>query len=114
MRMIGKREYLRFKISLDVDLASEGEDELLKATTENFSRDGIGIVLSNGRRPKNSNVDLGLYLESQETPVLARGRITWMESRNGKNHLGIKLQGIDREAKSDILEMAYQEWKAKI
>ena len=114
MNMSEKREYLRFRISLDVDLVGSGPSEPLSATVENFSRQGIGIILKNGRQPKGPEVDLNLHLESQESPIPAKGRITWMESRSGKNHMGVEIQKIDREAKSDILEMAYQKWKAQI
>ncbi|MDP8265423.1 MAG: PilZ domain-containing protein [Candidatus Aceula meridiana] len=109
-----KRRYLRFRIFMDVDVIGFEAKNSLKGTLENISRQGIGIILKKGKKPKGTEVDLNLHLDSQKKPVSARGRITWIEEESNKNRLGVEIKRIDKEVQDDILDIAYQDWKAQI
>jgi len=106
-----QRKYLRFGCTFPAEIVQlEPEKNLVgKAKIDDFSREGIKLILTFNLEP-GSNIDLTLRLpESQETASVS-GQVMWSRSKNGDTQLGLKITDMDSTAKSEIFDSLYTQW----
>jgi hypothetical protein len=103
-----KRKFSRFNFALDVEFNASGV--AFSGITKNVSRDGISFIL------KSCSIDPGLPLQFQmqnpqrEDTIEACGDIAWKIQMGDECHLGLLFKDINKVDKSDILDVAYDNW----
>jgi hypothetical protein len=104
-----KRKFLRFNFAEDVEFNASGV--AFSGKTKNVSRDGISFIL------QSCSVDAGTPLQFQmqnphqrEDTIEACGDIAWKRQVGDEWYLGLRLKFINKVDKSDILDVAYDNW----
>jgi len=110
--MDGKRKFLRFDVplSMEVKLTPQSQDYIV-GVVNNFSRQGLGFVVQNSSVQPRGSVDLKLRVPSNNETTHAMGDVVWTKPQEDKMHVGIKLTSMDKAAKWEILEYAYNQWR---
>ena len=106
-----KRSFKRFDIPLDVEFKiSNSSDKFLTGKTINFSRTGLCLE-SNAIAPNIKDVtEIKIKLPEKETYTTAVCDVAWQKRVDDKCLMGIKLMAMDKEAKNEILQYAYDQW----
>ena len=106
-----KRSFKRFDIPLDVEFKiSNSSDKFLTGKTINFSRTGLCLE-SNAIAPNIKDVtEIKIKLPEKETYTTAVCNVAWQKRVDDKFLMGIKLMAMDKEAKNEILQYAYDQW----
>ena len=104
-----KRKFPRFNFAADVEFNASGVP--FSGITKNVSRDGISFIL------QSCSVDAGSPLQFQiqnpyqrEDTIEGCGDITWKRKMDDEWHLGLGFKFINKVDKSDILDVAYDNW----
>ena len=103
-----RRKFLRFDFVSDVEFRSEGDT--FSGITKNVSRDGISFIL------QSCNLDVGTPLQFQmqnpqeKATIKAFADIAWKTQIDDECHLGLRFKDINKIDKSDILDVAYDNW----
>ena len=104
-----RRKFPRFNFTADVEFNASGV--AFSGKTKNVSRDGISFIL------QSCSVDAGTPLQFQmqnphqrEDTIEACGDIAWKRQVGNEWHLGLHLKFINKVDKSDILDVAYDNW----
>jgi len=106
-----RRKFIRFDIPLSVEFKPSQELPVyLKGTTKNFSREGLGVVSENFVFEPNTTLELRLKLPTKEAYISILGNVIWKRQINDKWQAGLKFREIDKAAKGEILECAYNKW----
>jgi len=106
-----RRRYIRYDIPLDVELKSHDDtSEYFKGITTNFSRSGLCIESSHKTTLLNEPFDLKIRVPDSYRFTSAVGDLVWKEELEDKYLYGIKLMSMETDAKSKILESAYNIW----
>jgi c-di-GMP-binding flagellar brake protein YcgR len=110
-----RRSFKRFDIPLDVEFKiSNLSDRYLMGKTINFSRTGLCLE-SNSIAPNISEVtEIKIKLPEKETYTTAVCDVAWQRRVDDKFMMGIKLMAMDKEAKNEILQHAYDLWINKM
>ena len=109
-----RRDFNRFDVSLDVSFKpSEGSDKYLTGVAKNFSRKGLCFESQSFGLELNSPMELKVKLPDQDTLVPVMGKVAWKRPVEDKYWIGIEVEEIDTEAKSRILNHAYDIWVEK-
>ena len=106
-----KRSFKRFDIPLDVEFKiSNSSDKFLTGKTINFSRTGLCLE-SNAIAPNIKDVtEIKIKLPEKETYTTAVCDVAWQKRVDDKFLMGMKLMAMDKEAKNEILQYAYDQW----
>ena len=104
-----KRKLSRFNFAADVEFNASGV--VFSGMTNNVSRDGISFIL------QSCSVDAGSPLQFQmqnphqrKDTIEACGDIAWKRQVGDEWYLGLRLKFINKVDKSDILDVAYDNW----
>lgn len=109
-----RRRYIRFEIPLDVIFrASSDESRYSSGITKNFSRSGCCIETDDLDISLNSSLELQVKHPRRDIFVTATGDIVWKQHVGGKWLAGVVIHEMDKEAKSEILDFAYDIWLEK-
>jgi hypothetical protein len=109
-----RRDFNRFDVSLDVSFKpTKGSDEYFAGVTKNFSRKGLCFESESFDLELNSPMELKVKLPDQDTFVPVMGKVAWKRPVEDKYLVGIEVKEIDMEAKSRILNHAYDIWVEK-
>lgn len=109
-----RRKFMRFDISLDVAVKTSKESgEHLAGTTKNFSRSGLCFEAEPLGLSLNDEMELELKLPGQNALIPVAGNVAWKEQSAQKCWIGIEFSDINKEAKSQILDYAYDRWVEK-
>ena len=107
-----KRKFPRFNFAVDVKFNASGV--AFSGMTNNVSRDGISFIL------QSCSVDAGSLLQFQmqnpqrEDTIEACGDIAWKRQMGDECHLGLRFKDINKVDKSEILNVAYDNWLSGI
>ena len=108
-----RRKFPRFNFAVDVEFNASGV--VFSGMTKNVSREGISFIL------QSCSVDAGTPLRFQiqnphqrEDTIEACGDIDWKRQRGDEWHLGLRFKFINKVDKSDILDVAYDNWLSAI
>jgi hypothetical protein len=107
-----RRKFPRFNFAVDVEFRANGDS--FSGITKNVSRDGISFI------SQSCSVDIGTPLQFQmqtpqeEATVEACTDIAWKKQMGDECHLGIRFKDIHKVDKSDLLNVAYDNWLSGI
>lgn len=109
-----RRKYIRFDIPLDI-VFKPAEDAVPYSSgiIKNFSRDGCCIESKSLNMTLNENLELKVRHPKKDIFITATGDIVWKRHINGTWLAGIRIFNMDKEAKSEILDFAYDIWLEK-
>jgi len=107
-----RRKFMRFDIPLDVRFKpSIDADSHSKGMTVNFSRSGLCFEARELDYNLNDLMELKVRLPKKDDYISVTGGLAWKEKLNDSRCLaGIIFREIDSEAKSHILDHAYDAW----
>jgi len=103
---------MRFDIPLDVEFKpSIDADSHCKGTTVNFSRSGLCFETKEHDCNLSDLLELKVKLPKKDDYISVTGELAWKEKFDDSRCLaGISFREIDSEAKSHILDHAYDSW----
>ncbi|RJQ45470.1 MAG: PilZ domain-containing protein [Nitrospiraceae bacterium] len=109
-----RRKYIRFEVPLDV-IFKPSRDAVPYSTgiTRNFSRHGLCIETTSLDMELNTNLNLMVKHPGKDIFVAATGDMVWKQHVGGKWLAGVNIVKMDKEAKSEILDYAYDVWLEK-
>lgn len=106
-----RRKYIRFEVPLDVIFRpADSESAYSVGITKNFSRHGCCIETKSLDLELNANLRLMVKHPLKDIFVAATGDMVWKQHVNGKWLAGVNIVKMDKEAKSEILDYAYDIW----
>jgi c-di-GMP-binding flagellar brake protein YcgR len=106
-----RRKFKRFDVSLDVAFKiSNGSDEYFTGVTMNVSRSGLCFESGMFGLALQELVDLKLKLPDTDRFISVSGDVAWKKQGEDKCWVGIAFREINKEAKSQILDYAYDRW----
>jgi c-di-GMP-binding flagellar brake protein YcgR len=106
-----RRKFIRFDVSLDIAFKTSGESDVyFTGVTKNFSRTGLCFVSQASGLALKESMKLIVKLPDNNTFVSVSGNVTWMEQFKDRCWVGITLEEMEKEAKSQILDYAYDLW----
>ncbi len=108
-----RRSYFRFDVPLKVTLDNSNRGHNLTGTTKNLSRSGICFETDSNDLMPNDRIELEIELpENTSYPLLAD--VMWKQQVNDRCLTGVKIISMDSEAKSEVLDYAYDMWLNKV
>ena len=110
-----RRKYIRFSVPLKAEVIVKATlDTIQPGTTKDFSREGLRLILHKFDLGEGSVVDLRIYLPSEKTPIPMKAKIIWAKPNETNWEVGLKIKEVDKEAKSKILDYAYNFWRKNL
>lgn len=103
-----RRRFRRFDVSLDV--VFDATSSAVTGITKNVSRSGICFESTAFDRPLNERMELRVKLPGQDTFVSLSGNVAWTKQVADRYQVGLEFQEIDKAAKVEILDYAYDRW----
>ena len=103
-----KRKFPRFNFTADVEFNASGV--AFSGMTINVSRDGISFISQSCRADAGSPLQFQMQNPQREDTIEAYGDIAWKRKMDDEWHLGLRFQFINKVDKSDILDVAYDNW----
>lgn len=109
-----RRKFMRFDVSLEVAFkASKNAGEYFNGITKNFSRSGLCFESPAVGFAMKAPMELELKLPYNDSFIPVSGNVAWKEQCEDKCLIGIEFTEINKEAKSQILDYAYDRWVEK-
>jgi len=110
-----RRKFIRFDVPLDVIFKiSDDSTPYSVGTTKNFSRHGCCIESKSADIKLHKNMDIQVKHPTKDIFVYASGNVVWKQQLdNDRCLLGIDIIEMNKEAKSEILDFAYDIWLEK-
>jgi len=106
-----RRKFKRFDVSLDVTFKTfKNAGGHFSGVTKNFSRSGLCFELPAVSLALNDAMELEIKLPDNNAFIPVAGNVAWKEQLKDKCLIGIEFTEIDKEAKSQILDYAYDRW----
>jgi hypothetical protein len=103
-----RRKFLRFNFAADVEFNASGV--AFSGMTKNVSRDGISFILQSCSVDAGSPLQFQMQNPQREDTIEACGDIAWKRQMGDEWHLGLRFKFINKVDKSDILDVAYDNW----
>jgi hypothetical protein len=107
-----RRKFPRFNFAVDVEFRAN--DDSFSGMTKNVSRDGISFI------SQSCSVDIGTPLQFQmqnpqeDATIEACADIAWKKQMGDECYLGLRFKDINKVDKSDLLDVAYDNWLSGI
>lgn len=107
-----RRKFMRFDIPLDVRFrASTDPENHTKGMTVNFSRSGLCFEAEKVDYSLDDLMELKVRMPEKDDYISITGDLAWKKKLDDSRYLaGIRFREIDNEAKSNILDHAYETW----
>ena len=103
-----KRKFPRFDFTADVEFNASGVE--FSGMTKNISRDGMSFISENCSADVGSPLQFQMQNPQRKDIIEAYGDIIWKKQMGHKWHLGLRFRDINKVDKSDILDVAYDNW----
>ncbi|UCH81945.1 MAG: PilZ domain-containing protein [Nitrospiraceae bacterium] len=105
-----RRSYFRFDVPLRVTLDNlQNGGQSLTGTTKNLSRNGLCFETDSNDLMPNDRIELAIEIpDSESYPLLAD--VMWKQQVDNRCLTGVKIVSMDSEAKSEVLDYAYDMW----
>ncbi|MEW6602662.1 MAG: PilZ domain-containing protein [Nitrospirota bacterium] len=109
-----RRKFMRFDVSLEVAFkVSKSAGEYFSGMTKNFSRSGLCFESPAAGLAMKAPLEFELKLPYNNAFIPVAGNVAWKAQHQDKYLIGIEFTDINREAKSQILDYAYEQWVEK-
>ncbi len=110
-----RRSFKRFDIPLDVEFKiSKSSDTYFMGKTINFSRTGLCLESKTMAPDIHEVTEIKIKLPEKDTFTTAVCDVAWQRRADDMCMMGIKLMAMDKEAKDEILQYAYDLWMKKM
>ena len=110
-----RRKFIRYDIPLEVEFKTiDSVSDYFLGITNNFSRSGLCFISNSKASQLRDAIDLRIKLPDSNRNISVLGDIVWKNEMEDKGMYGIKLMAMEAEAKSIILENAYNRWIDKM
>jgi hypothetical protein len=106
--MLDNRRKPRFHFAIDVEFNASGV--AFSGMTKDVSRDGISFISENCSADADSPLQFQMQNPQREDTIEAYGDIAWKRQIGNECHLGLRFKDINKIDKSDILDVAYDNW----
>ena len=103
-----RRKFPRFNIVVDVEFRANGDS--FSGMTKNVSRDGISFISQSRSVDVGTSFQFKIQNPQEEATIEACGDFAWERQIGDKCHLGLRFKDINKTDKSDILDVAYDNW----
>ena len=109
-----RRSYFRFDVPITVTMDNTKHGgPCFTGTTKNLSRSGLCFETDNTDIQANDRIELNIEIpDSASYPLL--GDVMWKQQLNDRVLTGVKIISMDSEAKSEVLDYAYDMWLNKV
>ncbi len=107
-----REEFNRFNVDLRAVMLKQN-DRSVYGEVIDFSRNGLKLVFDEFNQRKNSSINIKIAKPNSTIFISANGRVAWKRNVGGKCEVGLKLCNLPREAKAEILDYAYKNWRKK-
>ncbi len=107
---VERRKFLRFDVPLGVEFNTSRPERYLLGVTINFSRGGLCIELQKCDLAIHDTMTLKVQRPQTDAYVAILGKIVWKKAIKNRCWFGLEIQDMDKEAKSEILDYAYEHW----
>ena len=107
-----RRKFMRFTTDLDAEFWAKGPSMSKgQAQVRDFSREGVGILLSDPIR-QGEHVDLTLKVPGDNVPIFATGEVAWAEATSDPARVGagLRLLSIKPLDLARLLDFVYSRW----
>ncbi len=110
-----RRRFIRYDIPLDIEFKLlDDTSEYSSGVTTNFSRSGICFETSHNTAHLNEVFNFKIRVPDSDEFTSAVGDLVWKQDLDNKYLYGAKLMSMETDAKSVILENAYNIWLDKM
>ncbi len=82
--------------------------------TKNVSREGISFISQNCSVDVDTPLQFQIQNPQEEATIEACGDIAWKRQMGAECHLGLRFKDINKVDKSDLLDIAYDNWLSGI
>jgi hypothetical protein len=106
--LLDNRRKPRFNFEADVEFNASGV--AFSGMTKNVSRDGISFISQSFSADVGTPLQFQMQNPQREDTIEAYGDIAWKRKMDDEWHLGLRFQFINNVDKSDILDVAYDNW----
>ncbi len=115
MKLDDRRKYIRYDIPLEVKFRKmDDSSEYTSGSVVNVSRSGLCFTSNDLTLGLRDVLDLQVKLPNEDTFIPAIGDIMWKQDQENEALFGLSLMSMDAEAKSVILDTAYDKWLNKM
>lgn len=115
IKMRERRRFLRFKIPLKIEFSVDGFIEVTqKGETVDFSREGVRISFPSNLFSHKDTIEFKTYLPKRPVPVVFKGNMRWIRSRDNACEMGVKIEHMEPEDKGTLLDYAYKLWEKEV
>jgi len=110
-----RRNYFRFDVPITVTMANTKNGATsLTGTTKNLSRSGLCFETDNTDIQPNDRIELNIEIPANEASYPLLADVMWKQQVNDRCLTGVKIVSMDNEAKSEVLDYAYDMWLNKV
>ncbi len=109
-----RRRFKRFDVSLEVSvMPSTYNKELFAGEVKNFSRKGLCFESPDITPALNDPMELKVRMPAGDSYVPVTACVAWKQQLDNRCLVGVEFKEIDKEAKIQILDYAYDLWLEK-
>ena len=106
-----RRNYFRFDVPMKVTMDNEKIGKAsLTGTTKNLSRSGLCFETDNTDIQPNDRIELNIEIPDNKASYPLLVDVMWKQQVNDRYLTGVKIVSMDSEAKSEVLDYAYDMW----
>lgn len=111
-----KRKFLRLECMLPAEVTKIGEQGGLteRARVDDFSRGGLKLVIDlDFDFVPGTKVELLCPPPEEAEAIPAKAEVVWSRNEGGTWSLGLKVLDITPEARSELIDSCYAQWREK-
>ncbi len=110
-----RRSYFRFDVPMKVTMANtENGETSLTGTTKNLSRSGLCFETDSIGLQPHDRIELQIEIPDRDASYPLLADVMWKQQVNDRYLTGVKIVSMDSEAKSEVLDYAYDMWLNKV
>ncbi|RJR17622.1 MAG: PilZ domain-containing protein [Nitrospiraceae bacterium] len=111
-RMFGRREFMRIDVHLDLkfSIAGDARHNHIYGVTIDFGCGGFSFISEHFMPSSKGPVKYRIKLPGNNTCTHVSGEIVWKTEVRDRCLAGVKIMGLNDDAKRDILDYAYSRW----
>ena len=95
-----RRKYIRFDVPLNIRFKSPSvADSYTNAVTNNFSREGLGVLASDFSYDTNSTINMSVKHPFQDKYIDVLADVVWKSQKDNKWQVGLRIKEMDKAAK---------------